>query len=387
VIRPFLKASGFRSSGAIPEVRDKVVITFNPIAGRRPTKHLADRLASEIRRLGYHVYSFDDIWKASEAARELDGQRLLRAFVAVGGDGTFALQVNLTPPGMPLALLPAGTGNVTAKSLGLPKSPRVLARAIGRGKLFFFDAGLVNGKIFVNMVSCGFDAAVAARVHQLRQSNRRGGHINYGSYLGPIAEVLRHYPFPEIRVEPQPPAPSARINPGETFQELILPSSHDMGPKNPWGNTPVGGEVPNFRETTGHLVTEVNQSPQHSPADSAAAQWAEPIRCRWVFLCNMPRYGWGLPIAPGANPQDGLLNCWTFRWGSLWSGLWYVLWAQAGGLHRILPDCRHVMGSRFRITVSQPIPWQTDGDPAGTLTPEDPLQVEVLPRRIGLILP
>jgi diacylglycerol kinase family enzyme len=45
------------------------------------------------------------------------------------------------------------------------------------------------------MASAGFDADVMHRAHA-----RRTGHINRWSYLQPIAESLRKYPYPEIRV-------------------------------------------------------------------------------------------------------------------------------------------------------------------------------------------
>ncbi|MCS7238319.1 MAG: hypothetical protein NZ899_08620 [Thermoguttaceae bacterium] len=304
-----------------------VVIAYNPIAGRRPTRQLAEKLANFLQQEGLKVSVFDNVWQASEIAASIFHSGQLRAFVGVGGDGTIATQVNHTPPGLPLALLPAGTGNVFAKSVGLPTRPESIARALISGKKLTLDAGRANGALFLNMVSCGFDAAVASAVHEIRLANRRGGHIGYRSYIGPILGTLRSYCFPPLEVT------------------VIEPANRT--------------------------------APAGSPSDPLT------FRVRWVFVCNLPRYGWGIRIAPGASAQDGVLDCWMFDRGGFWRGLWYALWVQLGGRHRRLRDCRHVKGRRFLIRSDAPVPCQRDGDPAGHL----PVEIEVLPRRATIIVP
>lgn len=56
------------------------------------------------------------------------GQKAIRAaaglVVAVGGDGTIAaITVDLAGTGIPIAIVPAGTGNVLANALGIPDRP------------------------------------------------------------------------------------------------------------------------------------------------------------------------------------------------------------------------------------------------------------------------
>ena len=51
--------------------------------------------------------------------------------VAVGGDGTVAaLAADLAGTGIPLAIVPGGTGNVLASALGIPNSPSRAIRAL-----------------------------------------------------------------------------------------------------------------------------------------------------------------------------------------------------------------------------------------------------------------
>jgi diacylglycerol kinase (ATP) len=349
-----------------PSRGDSAVITWNPMAGRRSSLGLAEELKQLLSRGGMKVYFFNDIWQAASAAGQLFSEKTLRAFVAVGGDGTFSLQVNLTSPGMPLALLPAGTGNVLAKSLGLPRSPRRLAEAILAGKKAQLDAGEANGKIFVNMISLGFDALVVAKVHEARTRNVKAGHIGYWNYFRPIVQSCREYSFPELKV---------LVNPS-----VLPPCSEASG-----GNLEPGelrGPTEGGRRLTGG-ASPTSQCPG-SPGSSKAEGSGEGIfTSRWVFVCNTPRYGWGVRIAPRANPWDGRLDCWMFRRGSIISGLGYALAVQLGGLHRLLPDCQHLQATRFLITSTVPVPWQLDGDPAGF----SPVEVKVLPGRITLFVP
>jgi diacylglycerol kinase family enzyme len=352
-----------RNEDGLWAANNSVVIVWNPIAGRRPSRKLAEELRNRLLQEGLKVYLFDDIWQASAAAEDLFSEGKLRAFAAVGGDGTFALQVNLTSLGMPLALLPAGTGNVLAKSIGLPKSPKKIAKAILTGKKTQLDAGEANGKIFVNMISLGFDALVVSKVHKVRTQNRKAGNIGYRSYLLPILESCREYCFPELQVEMHRSFAAACSGLGVS----------DSRPK----------DSERFRGEGGASGQQSVEGFGSGTLSEGTGSGQEVFRAKWVFVCNTPRYGWGVRIAPGANPRDGRLDCWMFRRGSIKSGLWYALAVQLGGLHRLLPGCQHLQGTRFFITSEVPVPWQLDGDPAGV----SPVEVKVLPGRITLFVP
>ena len=189
---------------------------------------------------------------------------------------------------------------------------------IETGTVRTFDAGLARfggkegGKegdterLFLVMVSCGFDAHVVNGVHsrreeRYRQGHARGAHISYFSYTKPILDSLTRYKFPKMTVEclDEP--------------NLVIPDA------------------------------------------------------RWAFIFNINRYAWGLPLAPFAKENDGTLDHVLFRGGTVFHGIFYTALAQCFSLHRFLSTARLGQRTRYRITSNEPVPFQLDGDPGGEL--------------------
>lgn len=179
----------------LPPAANRVAILINPKSGRTAAQPWAERLADRLRNGGFQTELFTDLAAAASQANQWHAEGCLRALVGAGGDGTAAELVNRTTEGVPITLLPAGNSNLLAGCFRLSKDPDALCRTIAEGVVARVDAGLANGRIFLLMAGCGFDAEVVHRVHA-----RRTGHVSNRSYFQPIAEAVWRYPFPEIRV-------------------------------------------------------------------------------------------------------------------------------------------------------------------------------------------
>jgi diacylglycerol kinase family enzyme len=80
---------------------------------------------------------------------------------AVGGDGTVrACAQVLAGTGVPLAIVPTGTANLAARSLGVPPGLGAALRAGFAGQDKPIDLALADGMISVAMAGIGLDAAV-----------------------------------------------------------------------------------------------------------------------------------------------------------------------------------------------------------------------------------
>lgn len=79
-----------------------------------------------------------------------------------GGDGTLSgCLPTLIECDLPLGILPMGTANDLARTLGIPADPSEAAAIIAEGHSARIDVGFVNDRPFFNVASIGFSAEVA----------------------------------------------------------------------------------------------------------------------------------------------------------------------------------------------------------------------------------
>lgn len=183
------------STFEIPESAKTVIFAINPNSGASDKRALCESIAARLDSEGYDVVLLTDLAEVeSQTKRHLES-KTLRAVVSAGGDGTVSLLGNLLPPETPFAILPLGTENLLGRHLELKADEEFFVSLIREGKVRKIDAGRANGKYFFVVASCGFDAAVVKRLDEVRS-----GHINYFSWLKPIAQTVFSYGFPPLRV-------------------------------------------------------------------------------------------------------------------------------------------------------------------------------------------
>ena len=113
---------------------------------------------------------------AEDAAR-----RGIDVVVAFGGDGTLnEVATGVAGTDTALAVLPGGSTNVFARTLGMPndalESVDLLLDAMGRGSISPIGLGRCNGRYFTFHTGIGYDAAVVRRVEERAALKRYAGH-------------------------------------------------------------------------------------------------------------------------------------------------------------------------------------------------------------------
>ncbi|MFN2393304.1 MAG: diacylglycerol kinase family protein [Pyrinomonadaceae bacterium] len=117
--------------------------------------------------------------------------------VAGGGDGTIsAVASELVGTEKILGVLPLGTLNHFAKDLNIPLDLEEAARTIIAGVVAKVDVGEVNGQVFINNSSLGLYPEVVRR----REQRQRLGYGKWNSLVRAAFQVLRRYPFLNIRL-------------------------------------------------------------------------------------------------------------------------------------------------------------------------------------------
>lgn len=172
-----------------------VLIVANPAAGRGTHASLPADLQHALSAVGLQSETQLGFREFSERFATLHAAQQVRAVVAVGGDGTAAAVANITQGQVPIVIAPAGTENLLATRLGLTRDVSQIVNTIQHGSLRRLDVGRVNGKIFLIMFSCGFDADVVRRLH-----GDRKGPITRWSYAKPILNALAQYCYAPIQI-------------------------------------------------------------------------------------------------------------------------------------------------------------------------------------------
>jgi len=107
-------------------------------------------------------------------ARQAAGEKP-DAIVSLGGDGTHHYVINgIIGSGIPLGIIPCGSGNDLAKGLGIPTQARAAAELLRAGNTRRVDLGQVGNTVYGCIAGAGFDSVVTRyaneRVRRLRGS-------------------------------------------------------------------------------------------------------------------------------------------------------------------------------------------------------------------------
>ncbi len=180
-----------------PPLSRRIVAIVNPMAGRRDMLSRVEEVGKHVERGGgsFTILHTQRAGHAADFVSQVGDD--VDAFLVVGGDGTVNEVVNgLGESRTPFVVCSAGTENILARELQMPKTPRGIAGTLLEGEPVDYDLGAMNGRRFHTVSGVGFDAECVRRA-----GAARSGHITRLDYLGPTWRAFRGYTFPSIRVE------------------------------------------------------------------------------------------------------------------------------------------------------------------------------------------
>lgn len=139
----------------------KILFVVNPNAGKKISGKLIETIRKEFPS---DIHNDITIWKDRNYFQEIVQSLKTGNYtdaVAVGGDGTVnQVAKTVLNTGITLGIVPAGSGNGLARSLGISMKTEEAIKQIAKGNSTLIDSGAVNGIPFFCTSGVGFDAHI-----------------------------------------------------------------------------------------------------------------------------------------------------------------------------------------------------------------------------------
>jgi YegS/Rv2252/BmrU family lipid kinase len=185
---------------AIPPTERRLAAILNPVKVDDPAgfKVMVEQMALESgwKQVTWWETTVEDTGYQMAHEAAVSGAGLV---IAIGGDGTIrAVCEELAGTGVPVGIVPAGTGNLLARNLSIPLYLRAAVDVGLNGQDRAIDMVRVTGDemedaTFLVMAGMGFDAAIMEGVNE--------GFKKKVGWLAYVWSALKALMFPVIRVE------------------------------------------------------------------------------------------------------------------------------------------------------------------------------------------
>lgn len=170
----------------------------------RKSRHSAKDIRNLFKKNDIEVARFHKMTGRQSFKKALTTEKEAKPDLLVigGGDGTIHSIINeVDLDKTTIAILPLGTVNNFARSLGVNSSLKKAVSAIAGGETKQIHLGSVNGHLFTNLSAIGISVKVAQNVSD--KSKRFLGRLAY--YIQGVYEAAIHKPFMcELKVDDRP---------------------------------------------------------------------------------------------------------------------------------------------------------------------------------------
>lgn len=155
-------------------IERKGLLIINPVSGTRSKEGVGELVKNRLAARGVDIEiketkTGNDAYSFAKEAVEKGFDMVLTA----GGDGTVNEAANaLAFSQTTLGILPYGSGNGLARSVGLPQNLQGALKIIENGHTLVCDRGVVNSHPFYCTFGVGFDAAVSEKFATMKRRGR-----------------------------------------------------------------------------------------------------------------------------------------------------------------------------------------------------------------------
>lgn len=308
--------------------RQRACLLVNPTSGVDPieNKQLISRIWSRLQASGIWAEVVETQPSESpEAVARRAASEGYSMVIACGGDGTVgAAARGLVDTDCSLGVLPAGTYNNFARSLGIPFDLRKACKVVARGRTRRVDVGVANEEhVFFEAAGVGIDAQ-----------------------LFPLGEEIKSGRWTRLW---EAAKLAYRAQPSRIHFELNLP------------------------------LAEAYQEGNARPFQSGDAR--ELDFSAFLLIIALGRYyGSGFTVAPNAVLDDGLFNIRIFRNFSKHELLRHF-WSISRRRYCYSPKIDTFTASEMTVTAGVDLPYHVDGIVAGRL----PLRLRVKRRALKVL--
>ncbi|QIS02425.1 diacylglycerol kinase [Nocardia brasiliensis] len=307
-----------------------VTVVTNPRSGHGKGHDVAAAALARLRARDVEITEVRAPSAAESVRRVRDSIERDRpdAVVCIGGDGLVnVILAAVAESGVPLAMIPAGTGNDLARELGIPtEDPVAAADVVLDGRARAIDLGRIDSPVpdsapiwFATVSGTGFDARVSLRANRMRWPK---GRMRYT--VAALAEISRLFPVP-------------------------------------------------YRVTLTGAVTEGLTNP-----GSGSNLEVDAVM---VAIGNTRTYGGGMLICPDAEMDDGLLDL-TVVGALSRREMVRLLPALSAGKRQIHPKVTQYRAAQIALAAPD-TPATADGEPAGAL----PITVRAVRGALTVLVP
>lgn len=139
----------------------KILFVVNPNAGKKISDKIIALIKTEFpENISYQISVWKDKDHFSEIAKQIKNDGYTDV-IAVGGDGTVnQVAKTVLNTNIRLGILPLGSGNGLARSLGISMNLKLCLKQIADGRSALIDSGTINDTPFFCTSGLGFDAHI-----------------------------------------------------------------------------------------------------------------------------------------------------------------------------------------------------------------------------------